>query len=59
MTFKWEWCDNCQMMMVICPKCGNNCCNGMHGDNGECDVCNLAYEYQELAYKSGLVPERS
>lgn len=63
MTFKWEWCNVCECMMVICPKCGNNCCNASWGphtgkeDDGTCEVCNLAYEYQSLADKAGLVPQ--
>jgi hypothetical protein len=31
MQFKIEWCDLCQSTMIICPKCGNNCCNGLYG----------------------------
>jgi len=61
--FDWEWCDHCRVMMVICPKCGNNCCNAGYGPNTgnpetdeKCDVCSLAYQYQDLAYKTHNVP---
>lgn len=27
LIFTWKWCTVCQTMMVICPNCGNNCCN--------------------------------
>lgn len=66
--------------MVICPMCGNNCCNAgfgsvtndlkpVHGlsywDNDKrdykdgfksCPVCNLAYEFQHLAYETNKTP---
>jgi hypothetical protein len=69
--FTWEYCGDCEAMFVRCPKCGNNCCNGGFGtvtkDKGlptdrwdnttkDCDVCNLAYEYQRLAREAKLVP---
>ena len=64
--FTWDWCPLCQTMFVRCPKCGNNCCNASFGawtaeDKPSiagckdakvvCDVCNLAYQYQDLAWK--------
>lgn len=59
-------------MFVRCPKCGNNCCSGGFGEVTEeglpkaklgdkgvtCDVCNLCYQYQDLAYKAKLAPKR-
>jgi len=64
MEFKIKWCQVCQSKMVICPKCGNNQCNGGSGKMDEsgkalpwntdnknaviCDVCSLAYQYQKL-----------
>ena len=58
MTFTWAWCRTCDRAAVICPKCGNNCCNGGSGQvDGElCDICNLAYQYQDLAVKGGREP---
>ncbi len=52
MEFKIEYCKACETDMIICPKCGNNCCNGGSGKvNGEpCDVCSLAYQYQQLVW---------
>jgi Fe-S-cluster containining protein len=58
-------------MFVRCPKCGNNCCNAGFGevtteglpkeklgDIGiTCDVCNLAYQYQHLAWDTKMAPE--
>lgn len=56
----WEECPMCGPM-VICGKCGNNCCNGGYGevigperaDDGSvvmitCDACPSAYEMQKL-----------
>lgn len=47
--FLWSYCDHCFRAYIICPKCGNNCCNGGRGeiDGVECDVCPLAYEFQD------------
>ena len=73
--FTWKYCGQCETMMVICPMCGNNCCNAGFGyvtadtlqpaenywDNEtrshkpgfkKCPVCNLAYEFQHLAWKT-------
>jgi hypothetical protein len=67
--FEIEYCEGCGCYMVICPKCGNNCCNSGVGDmdgNGNpvqwgtrhkheggtgCDICKLAYQYQDLYWK--------
>ena len=53
LQFKWEWCPDCEIWMVICPKCGNNCCNGSYGPiiatedvRHTCEVCPLVYQYQ-------------
>jgi len=55
----WDYCELCQCAVVICGKCGNNCCNGGYGEiigpnkvNGEivmitCDACPSAYEMQD------------
>lgn len=63
MEFQVKWCEVCKAKMVICPKCGNNCCNGGYGkmdkdgkalpwkaddEEDACDVCPLAYQYQKL-----------
>ena len=72
--FTWEYCEACDAMFVRCPKCGNNCCNGSFGkitkDKGlptrkwdntvkDCDVCNLAYMYQQLAEEAKRVPKKN
>lgn len=47
--FQWELCAMCGDYVVICPRCGMNCCSGGYGTvEGEvCPVCPDAYEYQE------------
>ena len=49
MKFKWKYCLLCKTWMIICPKCGNNCCNAGYGtvDGKDCDVCPSAYDYQD------------
>jgi len=45
----WSDCPMCGRM-VVCGKCGNNCCNGGYGklpDGRECDACPSAYEMQD------------
>ena len=46
-THRWTDCAMCGRM-VICGKCGNNCCNGGYGEVGgiECDACPAAYAMQ-------------
>jgi hypothetical protein len=56
-SFQWKWCNQCRCAAFICPKCGNNCCNGGSGDNCP-DNCQEAYDYQEQAYKDGKVPSK-
>jgi len=58
MKFKWGYCGCCEVCFIYCPKCGNNCCNGGYGkvDGVDCDVCSLAYQYQDLCYDNGLNP---
>ena len=28
----WEHCDHCEIEMVVCGTCGNNCCNAGYGE---------------------------
>jgi hypothetical protein len=46
----WEYCDECEVWMVVCGTCGNNCCNGGYGevDGKPCPDCESAYELQDL-----------
>lgn len=46
---QWDYCGLCEVEIVICGKCGNNCCNGGYGEvTGEtCDACPSAYELQD------------
>jgi hypothetical protein len=46
---RWAYCDWCRTRMVICGKCGNNCCNGGFGELWPgivCDACPAAYDMQ-------------
>ena len=55
MKYKWMWCELCGHATVIC-QCGNNCCNGGYGLNGECPDCPNAYAYQDEAMHNGTMP---
>lgn len=73
MEFTWEYCSTCRGYMIICPKCGNNCCNSSNGKliDGrpakisewddpraiKCDVCALAYQFQALGWKYNDEPQ--
>lgn len=68
--FTWDYCATCDTMFVRCPACGNNCCNAgfgtvtkdikplSHGDPKgiDCPICNLAYQFQHLAWKTKEAP---
>lgn len=45
---KWAICGGCGLM-VLCGRCGNNCCNGGYGtvDGEDCPDCPSAYEFQK------------
>jgi hypothetical protein len=45
-----QYCTQCQTDMIVCGKCGNNCCNGGYGtlpDGTKCDACPEAYKLQD------------
>lgn len=44
---RWEFCVLCAAFMVVCAKCGNNCCSG--GTNNCPDNCDDAYAKQNAA----------
>lgn len=47
---RWEYCDLCEARVVVCGKCGNNCCNGGYGEltpGIKCDACPSAYAEQD------------
>jgi len=54
---KWVWCKLCDCAAVICPNCGNNCCNGGSGKNCP-DNCDEAYKCQSEAEEKGTAPKR-
>ena len=46
MKHTWDYCSHCRGLIVICGRCGNNCCNAGHGlleDGSECPDCESAY----------------
>jgi hypothetical protein len=68
--FTWDYCGTCECMFVRCPMCGNNCCNAgfgsvtkdfkpdpTHKEWGNCPVCNLAYQFQHLAWETKAEPK--
>jgi hypothetical protein len=58
--FIWKWCGLCDKAYVECPKCKNNTCNGGYGTDimgDECNVCPLAYQYEQLAYLTKSHPK--
>ena len=71
MKFEVVYCVMCETNCVVCPKCGNNTCNGGYGyldENGEptddwnnaparCDICPLAYQYSHDAVWSKELPK--
>ncbi len=70
--FEWSWCEHCDSAIILCPKCGNNTCNGGYGPaegtihdkdwdidaQTKCPVCPLAYQYMELAYQVEVEPTK-
>lgn len=54
------YCTHCGTDVVICGKCGNNCCNGGYGEiftevpgvMKVCDQCPSAYLMQDEQYKT-------
>lgn len=54
----WRWCAGCETWMIVCPRCGNNTCNGMYGtasDGTPCTLCPQVYAEQARAQKAGEV----
>ena len=51
----WDTCEMCGRM-VVCGKCGNNCCNAGYGTlptGLECDACPSAYDMQDRGENHG------
>lgn len=51
----WRWCAGCETWMLVCPRCGNNACNGLRGtapDGSPCTLCPQVYEEQDRAWAS-------
>lgn len=53
MKFNWSWCNYCDAPMVICPKCGNNSCNGHYG----CDLCREVQDFIDGEFDLGKYPK--
>lgn len=61
MNHKFQFCEHCDRMMVVCGSCGNNTCNGGFGEvigrekvDGEivmvaCPDCESAYELDKIS----------
>ena len=48
-----QWCEACKTWMLVCPRCGNNACNGGYGtgmDGKKCTLCPVVYEEQDKAW---------
>ena len=58
MNPEWIYCETCDCVAMICPECGNNCCNGMYGRDGKCPVCPEVYRMQHMAYEEGTKPSK-
>ncbi len=54
---KLSFCEACDINIVICAACGNNCCNGGSGKiNGIiCNYCDEAYKHQEIYWNGGEI----
>lgn len=52
-----SYCDVCERKIIICGKCGNNCCNGGYGeiDGEKCTDCPSAYEEQDKLFKNRTI----
>lgn len=66
LKFTWIYCSHCNAATVLCPRCGNNCCNASYGpkdfqnNTGRCPICDLAHQYERIyiqAYGSFPVEE--
>lgn len=62
--FIWHYCKSCRTYCILCPKCNNNCCNAGYGQiidsNGktvDCDICVLAYQFQDICWIHNLKPK--
>jgi len=54
-SFTVKWCETCEQVYVECPRCGNNSCNGGHGEDGHCPVCSITYAVTDALF--GGTPE--
>lgn len=61
----WSYCNLCDCKMVVCGRCGNNCCNGGYGQEIgpepgtmiDCRACPEAYEMQRKGWENDLSME--
>lgn len=60
-----HWCSLCQGITIICPKCGNNTCNGAYGkaipdnfpagpNDEKCPICPNCYIILDKLRETGL-----
>ena len=55
MKIKFYWCDGCKGWAILCPRCGNNTCNGSYGEDGKCPVCSSCYELINKIHQNSSV----
>lgn len=67
LKFIWLWCDSCNVPTVVCPRCGNNLCNGargpselnsVHDSDFGCPICPLARQHENLADSALILPKK-
>jgi len=58
MNPEWVYCELCDCVAMVCPECGNNCCNGGYGKDGKCEVCPEVYDLQDKAAENGTEPSK-
>ena len=56
---EWVWCETCDCAALVCPTCGNNCCNGTYGQDGKCPDCEAVCKSQHQAYETGTIPAKA
>ena len=47
----WFYCNSCETWAILCPKCGNNCCNAMYGQVKQLDRTSVTCDFCPEVYK--------
>ena len=57
-TLSFEYCGMCDCVMIRCPICGNNSCNGGRGgDNFDCKTCDDVSKLNQLLSEANNAKE--